>query len=849
MLGWAQTPAVRPVYASDFSRWVEHSSSSIPGPGSFSIMLESGSVVASGGEIVPVPEAGEPLLVDSGSAAETVTAQVTLCPDGTRRCFTATFAHPHSGRYPVRSGSGGLAEAIEYAATARTQVILDASWTGSDSMLATVPGSAQVLLLDERGGSRAWLGWNGGAYVPQWTVTSGASGPQVGSARPQNLFPDFAQPDNAPWNVAATANAELSTSGGVSSAGRFSLYALSGGNYNAIQPTYPVLNAEALCRTRGQCGGLFSYNLMYGTGNGQGASSITKCWGGTSTNLQGGSLPLCSGTGEEDAVEGDVATVVTLAQAVTPRSTEAAYIPIANEQVAGAREWFDISQAEFSGDGTPSGCGISSESGTGWFLTGSGCPGSATLATWAGRYIVPNTTHFWYPASSGACDSASSDYTADGIHCMGVPYYIASSTGASQLNTVYPLDSVGVVDMYAHNALPGQCSRVSMHVTCALTDAPNLPVGTNIGVSCPSDPNFNANVTLTQAGASAVVDSQVSYDQPGSAPDAITTGSCTLQHAPIPFVIVDGLQIQDVDIVNHEISFPAGSAKTWSAGDTLVSPPSPWTQTLGQNFVIYKNHPLQRGQDANGPIFEGLRIRNAGPARMDYGLEFAPPVSGSGGWSTLFKLDAGTPTGRGLDLQDQDLSDCVLCIRASSDGSSNKIKWASLSSQTAMGTANLFFDGKLELQGPAAGSVRISDTSGLSSWTFLHGAGTVSIQNGAGQPVLTDKQGTIQVGSANGVELGNGNGTAITAHYSFTASLTPAPPATTPGCSDTVVAVTAALGANDTVNLGLPAVPPASAVAEAFVSGAHQITVRWCELAGAAVAPPAGLYRVDDWQH
>lgn len=102
--------------------------------------------------------------------------------------------------------------------------------------------------------------------------------------------------------------------------------------------------------------------------------------------------------------------------------------------------------------------------------------------------------------------------------------------------------------------------------------------------------------------------------------------------------------------------------------------------------------------------------------------------------------------------------------------------------------------------------------------------------------------------SSSGVALGSG-GTPITKHLSATASLSPAAPASVPGCSPDVTATLTGAAVGDTVALGTPAPWPAGMQATAFVSSGNTVAIRWCQFSGAPATPPSGTYRVDDWQH
>jgi hypothetical protein len=467
------------------------------------------------------------------------------------------------------------------------------------------------------------------------------------------------------------------------SAARFSVYALKGGVYGGSQTAFPILNGEALGRTKGQVGGLFSFNLGYGQANVQGASGISTCYGGAEPTA-GGSYVQCSPMGEQDITAATLATTATIAGSPAPGATAISYTPLANESVAGARQWFDISRPEIVGTAAPTNCGIGSVSGTTWTLTGSGC---AAASAWVGEYIFPNTEQFWYAATAGACTSGTNDYTTDGTHCIATPYLVTSVGSTASIGTFATLDSVGLVDMKIHAAATGESFvRKSNVVTGTLAAIPRWLPGDSIVVSGCADSSFDGTFTLTTSGATSPVDTQVVYPQ--TAADATTSG-CSAVHAPIPFIVVDGILANDVDITTHVLTLPANT-KSWAAGDSLVSPPTPWMTEEGVNFVLPKNYPVTAANDDEfSTLGEGVRIRSGGPFPLQYGIEFYPPITAPGGVNDLLHADSTLgPVERGFDVSEVTVSDCVVCIGAS-NGTTNKIKWGPHGS----GVASLYWDG------------------------------------------------------------------------------------------------------------------------------------------------------------
>ena len=105
--------------------------------------------------------------------------------------------------------------------------------------------------------------------------------------------------------------------------------------------------------------------------------------------------------------------------------------------------------------------------------------------------------------------------------------------------------------------------------------------------------------------------------------------------------------------------------------------------------------------------------------------------------------------------------------------------------------------------------------------------------------------------SINITSLTIGGGTAITGHLSAASALDAAAPAAVPGCSADLTIAVAGVAMGDTVTIGTPVTMPASFMLNAWVSAAGTVSVRWCQLAGAAADPDGagGTYRADAWKH
>lgn len=335
-VAWAQTPAQRAVFASDFGRWTIASLSGIAVAGTVTVTADTGTVTAAGGEVMPAVTAGTPLLIDSGEREEKVTP-AGGCAAGSGSCsFTVTVSQPHPGHFAIASGSHGLQEAINFEHQSGGGVVaLDRSWQGSDTDLADAQGYSNVMIHDERVPLR-WLRWGGSSYEEIGNLSS-AGLPHAPAGMQYGGLTDFGA-----FALRGVADSNLA-GGGFHSALRLSLFANAGGTYGLTQPDYPILNGEAVGRTQGQVGGLFTFNRGYGFSNVQGLNGIAQCWGGAEP-VAGGSVVQCSAMGEQDVEAADTAAVVRLNSPPATGATQLSYTPVAHESSAGARQWFDISR-------------------------------------------------------------------------------------------------------------------------------------------------------------------------------------------------------------------------------------------------------------------------------------------------------------------------------------------------------------------------------------------------------------------------------------------------------------------------------------------------------------------------
>lgn len=141
----------------------------------------TGTALPGGPSFQPIA-ANTTLIVQDGQNTETITPSSVSCSAGTCS-VTATFADAHPGTFYVTSGTGGLAEAINWAASHGGGTVLTGpAWSGTSSTITGVTGgSATVAVLDTQGGNSTFYYWNGSAYALGRLVSgcSGVSGAMV----------------------------------------------------------------------------------------------------------------------------------------------------------------------------------------------------------------------------------------------------------------------------------------------------------------------------------------------------------------------------------------------------------------------------------------------------------------------------------------------------------------------------------------------------------------------------------------------------------------------------------------------------------------------------------------------
>jgi hypothetical protein len=167
------------LYASSFGQWT----------------IAQGSTPANGGVNWPNPSScrptaaygmplmpfivGSPIKIIDAQPAHTENVTVTSFNAYANGCsFQATMNYIHNS-YFVTTATGGLQEAINYAAGLPYQVVLTSDWTrlgGTTAMITAVAGNSNVSILDERANQFTTYTWNGSAYVISPFITTGCLG-------------------------------------------------------------------------------------------------------------------------------------------------------------------------------------------------------------------------------------------------------------------------------------------------------------------------------------------------------------------------------------------------------------------------------------------------------------------------------------------------------------------------------------------------------------------------------------------------------------------------------------------------------------------------------------------------
>lgn len=165
------------IVATDFNQWTSYSPTTVAA-GSATITLDPAIVTIPGWtDIVPFV-LNSKLLVDTGSVQEVVTISSASCTSPTNCTITASFAYAHSGRYPIKSGSYGLQEAINFTSNfGGGAVVVPTGFAGTTADLTAAYGATTVSINDVRQGASAWYAYTGTAYAANedFTTINGAA--------------------------------------------------------------------------------------------------------------------------------------------------------------------------------------------------------------------------------------------------------------------------------------------------------------------------------------------------------------------------------------------------------------------------------------------------------------------------------------------------------------------------------------------------------------------------------------------------------------------------------------------------------------------------------------------------
>ncbi len=200
--------------ATDFSKWVGHSSTTIAS-GAKTITVENPwQPTAQGWGLINPYFVNNTILVASEDASvdETITITAVSCASQTSCTITATFTYAHSGRYSLRSGSYGINEAIKWAAgNGGGQVIVPQGFGGTTAMITGAVGAATVLIQDVRAGTNTVYGYNGSTYASREVISASFVDGATGSATDRVFFIA-----NRGWTVTGCSNIFAVTAGGAS---------------------------------------------------------------------------------------------------------------------------------------------------------------------------------------------------------------------------------------------------------------------------------------------------------------------------------------------------------------------------------------------------------------------------------------------------------------------------------------------------------------------------------------------------------------------------------------------------------------------------------------------------------
>jgi hypothetical protein len=245
-------------------------------------------------------------------------------------------------------------------------------------------------------------------------------------------------------------------------AGRFDMFADSGGVYGGLQTAFPAITANTVLTTKGQGISLFGYVKGFGIGNAIFGNSVVECWGG-SADVKPGAYPECSPLGEFEAGQGSITSGPSIFRAsVTgspmPGATVIGYKQtaqqLASESVLGQRYLLNSTQSITSGFVSSVSANLLNFTGTKW-TTVSPSP--------VGQYIkLGSTSDLYQPPCSG------DDVLFDSL-CVGHWYKVTKVNSDTQLEIEANYDIVGLTNIFPASYVLEQGAEIQSFDTKAHT--------------------------------------------------------------------------------------------------------------------------------------------------------------------------------------------------------------------------------------------------------------------------------------------------------------------------------------------------------------------------------------------
>ena len=164
------------LYASSFGQWSVPSGDNGPYSWSSPSLCR---VSTPGGTLNPVFAVGAPIAIVDNNPAHIETVTPTAVSINNSNCsITVNPAYSHLS-FAIKSGTGGLQEAINFASGLPYTVILTPDWSrlgGVTSMITAARGTANVGIIDQRTSCGITYLWSGSAYVAQASSCSQGTG-------------------------------------------------------------------------------------------------------------------------------------------------------------------------------------------------------------------------------------------------------------------------------------------------------------------------------------------------------------------------------------------------------------------------------------------------------------------------------------------------------------------------------------------------------------------------------------------------------------------------------------------------------------------------------------------------